>query len=72
MKMIEIVEEVAKELTTKPVKKWVKVVVMIITIGIMAWLSTSCANWYVHRHMVKSNCDSIVFETEYRTNIEKK
>lgn len=72
MKWSEVIEEVAKELVTKPTKKWVKVVVMIITICIMAWLSVSCATWYVHRSIARSNSDSIVFETEFSNRIEKK
>lgn len=72
MKWSEVVEEIAKELTTKPVKKWVKWVVMLITLTIMAWLSVSCATWYVHKSTARSNSDSIVFETEFSNRIEKK
>lgn len=72
MKWSEMIEEFAKELWTKPVKKWVKWVVMLITIAIMTWLSVGCATWYVHKSTARSNNDSIVFTTEISTKAEKK
>lgn len=72
MKWFEMLEEFCKELWKKPIKKWVKIAIMIVAIAIVTWMSCACSTWYIHRSRAVSNCDTIEFINEYQSDVKKK
>lgn len=67
-----IIKELYEKLWKKPVKKWVKITIMVIAIAIVTWLTTSCSTWYIHRSMALSNSDTIEIINEFHSDVKKR